>query len=193
MPANFRPGRGIRMPFEEVMEGDGWHVDWNGAGVFAAAMEAGRRAVDFCDEAAAETAREEHLWENRTFQTEDSVYWRRAHVHLDPAMPHVTGEWGVEDRPRFKAETDENGDMLLDRSGKPVLSDTEADVSTKDVALFLEFGTVKMEARPWLYPAHDFWKEQLIYKWKQYYAEVSSSGAPYLRDSLGRFARAVGI
>lgn len=123
----------------------GYELDWDGDTVIIKAIAAAQRGIDQITERMADLARIDHEWINRTFQTELSVYVKPAIVEWNGRYPHVWGEWGVEARPRFDEETQ-----------------TAAKVNTKDVALFLEFGTAKMRAYPWLYPAWDALKGEVL-------------------------------
>jgi hypothetical protein len=64
----------------------------------------------------------------------------------------------------------------------------EKPLSMVDVSLFLEFGSVKMAPRPWLYPAWDATKHRLPEEVRTAYEEISVSGSPTaIRNSLGGF------
>lgn len=177
-PRKFFPG------FELDYVGPGAKLAWNGDQVLATAIEASRRAINDVSKMAAEIAREEHPWRNITGQTEASVFWAPAIIEEAPLR--VWGEWGVEDRPRILHEADEFGEMLpvLDELGNHV----HEDVTTKDVALFLEFGTIHAQPYPWLYPVWDQTKYLLPELVSHHYREIARSGAPTaIRSPLGRF------
>lgn len=157
--------------FKYSRGGRGYAFDYNGRQIIAKMIEASRLAINDVTREAARLAREEHMWDNRSGQTEAAVFqrdavfeteWTTSHGVLGP---HVWGEWGVEDRPRFSDYDRERG------------TGTELEkVSTKDVALFLEFGTVNMAARPWLYPVWDQTKRLLPATVAFYYRQLTPAG-----------------
>jgi hypothetical protein len=92
---------------------------WYGAEVEAKCVATAVAVTRQITRAAAQYAEGHHdLWENDTYETQNSVFWSEPRV--DPVGPTVHGYWGAH-----------------------------------GAALFLEFGTVKMAARPWLRPAAD--------------------------------------
>jgi len=130
-----------------IAKGRGWALDWLGGQVTHRAVEAARLAINAANEAAAEDARTSHPWDNVTYQTEDSVFVRPAHYNA--RTKQLWGVWGVNDIPRYPLRI--NMGNYPKYEGRPL--------STKDVALMLEFGfhTRMGQARrfPWLYPAWD--------------------------------------
>lgn len=146
-------------------------LDWNGDEILGIAAEAARRGIDDITEKAADMARTNHPnWTSRTGQTEDAIF---SHVAIFEAIgtgksstPHVWGEWGIEDRPRLRGrEFDE--DDIHDAIGEAT--------STVEVAMFLEFGTAKMQPKtPWLYATWDTTKLMLLPAIAEHYQELSA-------------------
>lgn len=133
-------GRGLGG--DDDVFGAGYRIRWNGNNIVMAAQEACIAGINDTVIMGAELARHAHIWDNRTGQTEAAVFAEPA--RLEDGGTWVWGHWGIRELPRIDDDT----------------GAVEA-VSTVDVALFLEFGTVKMEARPWIYPAWDATKELL--------------------------------
>jgi hypothetical protein len=161
-------------------QGDGWTLRWDGGNVTATMAEAARMGINDVTALAANMARTEHIWENETGQTEAAIFSNRARYENDRGIPHVWGEWGVNDGDRFR------DDGSID------------DVSIVDVAMFLEFGTVKMAARPWLYPVWDQTKYLLGPAIAAHYRELSArGGVKYFRGgnplNTGRFTSPGGL
>jgi hypothetical protein len=69
----------------------------------------------------------------------------------DGDSPYVTGHWGIRDGPAFQ-DPDE---WREERGFKHPPTGGLQEVSIVDRALFLEFGTVRMAPRPFIYPAWD--------------------------------------
>lgn len=126
----------VRGDTDNEVFGNGYRILWNGGSIVAGAQEAVIAAINDIVRVAAELARISHIWENDSGQTEAAIYSEDARV--EDGGTWVWGHWGVRDRPRID-----------DRTGLP------EGVSTVDVACFLEFGTVRMSARPWIYPVFD--------------------------------------
>jgi hypothetical protein len=181
----------------EYLEGDGWSLDWNGGPLNAQMLEAARRAIDELNLEAVAIALAHPMWDNRTGQTEEAVFFSRA--EWDAGQQQMWGVWGVEDRPRL-----DDDDLEVWWSGGSSANAVSAEgnsgwspdfnegddrmLTTKDVALFLEFGTVKMLARPWLYPAFNATKTRLGAKVAEWYAILDRENAGNrLRDTGGRF------
>jgi hypothetical protein len=141
-----------------ISAGDGWALKWNGADVTATVVEAARMGINDVSELAATLARTSHEWDNETGQTEAAVYSKKAVFENDRGIPHVWGEWGVHDGPRLRDDG------------------TVDDVSIVDVAMFLEFGTIYMHPRPWLYPVWDHTKHLLGPAIALHYRELSAVG-----------------
>jgi len=152
----------------------GWEIDWDGFKVLAYGAEAARRGINEVTEDMANDARTMHPWENRTGQTESAIYQKDAELEVvgwTPAStPHVWGQWGVQDRPRFRyvsvggrPDRDPATGRFVsrDQPGALVPTDIEESVSTVDVAMFLEFGTIRADPFPFLYPAWDANKHRL--------------------------------
>lgn len=118
----------------------GWKLDWQGGTATHRQVEAARLGIDEVTKIAVEMAKDDHPWFNRSGQTEESVFQRKAHYNV--ARQQVWGSWGVRDLPREPPREAGKGEYA-----RPL--------TTKDVALFLEFGTVNMAKRPWLYPVWD--------------------------------------
>jgi hypothetical protein len=94
------------------------YFEWYGAEVEAKCVATAVAVTREITRAAAEYAAGHHdLWENDTYETQNSVFSSEPHVKPGPV---VHGYWGAH-----------------------------------GAALFLEMGTVRMAARPWLRPAAD--------------------------------------
>lgn len=154
-------------------KGRGWNMNWEGGKLTARAVEAARLAINAANESAAAHARAHHPWDDRTYQTEDSVFVRPAYLHL--AEQEIWGTWGVHDIPREP-----------ERMNEPTNPEYEARyggrlLTTKDVALLLEFGFTtqigwganrrpgSFVEFPWLYPAWDAEKVTVAPLMKMFY------------------------
>lgn len=168
--------------FRGSFGGKGYHVDWNGFQCLATAAEAARRATNKVNNVMADEARATEMWENDTGQTRAAVFVKGAVIEAGQHGLHVWGEWGIEDRPRFKIVAGETVPAITYHDG------VYRPLTTKDVALFLEFGTVTMQPRPWLYPAWDANKYMYPIVVKEEYALVAGSGAATgIRNPKGQF------
>lgn len=121
-------------------------------------------------------ARSTHpFWENDTYQEEASVF-NSPKAHIAEGGRYIWADWGVRDTQRFR-----------ERGAISLLKGNISDVTTRDVALFLEFGTKKMSARPWLYPAWDTHKVRLPGVLARIHAEITAGEANTrdLRNTFG--------
>lgn len=150
-----------------------YKLDWDAGPVLATVIEASRRGMNDALELGSTLGRHVHpLWESETGQLEESIdILDRAQVELGKnGKPQVWGRWGVRDTPREKP------DGKVD------------DVTNKDVAMFLEFGTVKLSPRPWLYQAYDACKAAMPEFIAARYKQVEAGNIPTsIRDAAGRF------
>lgn len=140
--------------FRTIRSVEDWHVegywilDWWGDAYMARLKAAAIAAIDRVNEAGAEMARNTHPWENRSGQTVAAVYVLPAHYERE--QDQVYGDWGVAQRMRTKDESWK--DMTNEALG---IGPEIDDVGTKDVAMFLEFGTAHSQPYPWIYPAYN--------------------------------------
>jgi len=155
-----------------------WQLDWLGGQVTHRALEAARLAINAANEAGADDARATHPWDNQTFQTEESVFVRPA--HYNHRTRQFWGSWGVHDIPREPLRINEGNYPKYE--GRPL--------TTKDVALLLEFGfhTQAGEARryPWLYPAWDRERHTVMPLVKIFYDSLPSNFR-YRMGGTGQF------
>lgn len=152
--------------FQPQRGSPGWELDWDGYEVFIKVVAAAKIGIDACLELCVADAKAFHP----DFPPVSAPFTPFAtHVDTEPAEqtinaidilshavvepkgwflpenpPHVWGAWGVRSEPRFH---DDTGELQGE--------------TTKDIAMFLEFGTVKMEPRPFLYPSWDVNKRLL--------------------------------
>jgi HK97 gp10 family phage protein len=117
---------------DQVRIGDGWKVDFNGDDLMARVAEATARGINDTSDAAAEEARTNH-----------------------PQWETRTGEL-VASVQTHDAEPDD-GDPLRVRGGFSAGGEHFGWNS-----VFQEFGTSKMPANPWLYPAYDASKPLML-------------------------------
>jgi len=143
---------------------DGWELDWAGARVKIKAAAAAKIGIQTCMELAVEKARSNH-----PDYPPESEPFERYHRRTDQTIaatqiledadikdwvgsnPYVTGRWGIRDAPAFQ-DPDEWREVRGFTS--PPTGGLQK-VSIVDRALFLEFGTVRMAPRPFIYPAWD--------------------------------------
>jgi hypothetical protein len=146
--------------------GYAWQLNWTASRPTARTIEAARLAINAANEAAAATARTTHPWSDRSYQTEDSVFVRPAFYNI--RLNHMFGSWGVRDIPREPPRMNEPANPEYEeRYGGRLLT-------TKDVALLLEFGFTtqigwganrregKFVEFPWLYDAWDAEKRTVL-------------------------------
>lgn len=158
-----------------------WKLNWFGGDVTHRVVEAARLGIDAANEAGAQDARDTHPWENETFQTEDAVFVRPAGLSRSPAHHNqMWGTWGVHEVPREP--------LRINIGNYPQYEGRL--LTTKDVALLLEFGfhTRAGQARryPWLYPAWDREKPTVLPLIKMFYAGLPSNFR-YRMGGTGRF------
>jgi hypothetical protein len=133
-------------------------------------VEAARLAIDTANKRAADNARLEHEWLNRTFQTEASVFSRPA--GYNHATEEIWGVWGIHSFVREPVRVTEAG-----HTSYPEFIGSE--LTTKTVALFLEFGFLARNGErmvfPWLYPAWDKEKKTVLPLMKVFYDSLPSN------------------
>ncbi len=167
------------MPYQG---GVGYTWDWDGEGVLIKAVGAAKVGIGACLALAVEHAKANHpeypppgedegRFANRTQQTIDAigiidepqVEWT-TYGNFD--KPHVWGSWGIHDGPAFQDPDIWSGrwEGMTPRFKRPEEGGEQTDLEEGIVsrALFLEFGTIRMAARPFIYPAWDFAKELLL-------------------------------
>jgi hypothetical protein len=159
-----------------------WELNWFGGDVTHRVVEAARLGIDAANEAGAQDARDVHPWQSQTYQTEDSVFVSPARLSRSPAhMNQMWGTWGVHDYPREPIRVTENT-SYPQYEGKVL--------TTKDVALLLEFGFHTRGGYavqyPWLYPAWDREKPTVLPLVKMFY-EGLPSNFRYRMGGTGRF------
>jgi hypothetical protein len=144
-----------------------WHVNWMGGKVNARIIEAARLAIDTANNRAAQNARDDHEWSSDTGQTESSVFVKRAELVRVAGRPRMFGAWGVHDidRTPLRIAGETYHTNYPQYEGKTL--------TTKDVALLLEFGfhtrAGQYRQYPWLYPAWDKEKGTVLPLMKTYY------------------------
>jgi hypothetical protein len=139
--------------------GYNWKLNWGPSGPTQRSIEAARMTIDTANYAAADRARATHPWADQSYQTVDAVFVRPAYYNR--RLEHMFGAWGVHDYPREPPRENvpsEEHPEYWEKYGGRLLT-------TKDVALLLEFGfTLQLgwgtSRHPgefvqyqWLYPA----------------------------------------
>jgi hypothetical protein len=170
--------------------------DWNSDIAVATCVAGARMAIDDITDQGMIMIRDVHPnWERKTGQLEDACFRERAIIEPStklPGSPHVWGYFGVRDTPRWR-ESKKTGERRWRRTR------TEGGqwraLTNMDVAMFLEFGTARMEPKtPWLYAAWDTVKRELPARMEVRCTEVAASGTPTaLRAPSGRFISPKGI
>jgi hypothetical protein len=178
--------------------GKGWEMEWNGPAVLAKAIRAALMATEECLHIAVEHARSDHppdpegadpsmpgeRFHSRTAQVIAATQIlqhavNEAHRYGTHGVPHVWGSWGIVDGPA----TQDPDRWREDRGYKQPAAGDLQDVSIKDRAMFLEFGTSwrgggeKMAPRPFIYPAWDYAKSQYLLLLLAAYASLGGGRA----------------
>src|SRR6516162_3716776 len=171
--------------------GPGYESDWYGDAIVNSVADAARSAITEVVRGIAEDIRNEHPnWDHKTHQLHDAVFSKPAIIEWSthqPGAPHVWGEAGILDSPRWR--TTEEDEEAPHWTRDPHTGQFRL-LTNMDVAMFLEFGTARMEPKtPWLYDAWDRNVVKLPALIKEYTLRNQAGGTPFaIRNHLGQFA-----
>jgi hypothetical protein len=162
--------------------GDDWAAEFNLGDLNSEVITALKVGIDTVTKESAVMAISTHgiphQWTIRTGQTLEAVGTRKA--EWDPIERKVWGTWYV----ASNARTSAGGDEVANATGE------RHDVlTTRDVALFLEFGTAKAAPFPWIYPVFDAMKGRFLDAVRTAWESGAKSGPSFVAPRRTGFAR----